>query len=148
MKRIKPEILTQLDDHAKIFKIYCDALNILADIAATTEQHRPANSTIVYVGHFVHEGVRVTGRILGPLRVDGGLLLVTRQIETRQNECHDTQHLIYRLEDFLQTSRDDLRHVESLSKIQALLEKSFTVRERIGSEATNYFSGGKVVKSL
>jgi hypothetical protein len=143
VKRVKPEILAQFDDTGRLFVICRDALSILADIVTTPEKHRPPDSTLVYVGHFVHKRVRITGRILGPLRVDGGLLLVTRQ-----SERHGTQHQICLLEDLLQDSCDNFEHIEFASKLQALTEKALGVRQRIGSEATNYFSGGKVVKSL
>ena len=143
MKQINPEILAQLGDTGKLFTICRDALNILADIITTTDQHRPLNSTVVYVGHFVHNGIRITGRILGPLRTDGGLVLITRQDE------HDgTKHQIFRLDDILQEPRDSLEHGEFLSKLRVLMEKAFGMRDHIASEATNYFAGGKVVKSI
>jgi hypothetical protein len=143
VKRIKLEALAQLDDTDNFFTVYRDALTILTDIVTTTEQHRPLNSTAVHVGHFVHQGIRITGRILGPLRTDGGLFLVTRQ-----GPDDNTRHQICRLDSLFQDSRDDLEHREFLTKLQVLIEKAVCARDGARTEATNYFSGGKVVKSI
>jgi hypothetical protein len=66
-------------DFRKRYRICRTAINILADLVAVDVLKRRPTSVVVYVGHYTSGGIRITARILGPTRIDGGLILLTQK---------------------------------------------------------------------
>jgi hypothetical protein len=121
------------------------AVSVLADIVVIDALKRPLSSTLVYVGRIVHNGVRITARILGPTRIDGGVILLT-QI----TKGHCSSHQAYLLDDLYREMELNRRRTGCESELCELIEKAVARRSRILSTTTNYFSGitGKVMEIL
>lgn len=130
---------------ASDFRICNAAVGILADIITLPEQHRPSTSVLMQGGSFTHDKTRVTVRILGPTRIDGGLMLFTT---TARNK--DPEHEVYVLEDFYAKVCSDRSHSEYIQRMQLLIQRAIRKRDRVLVGTTNYFSGvtGKVVGIL
>jgi hypothetical protein len=127
----------------KGYRVCSTAMSILADIATVDIPKGEPSSTLVRVGHFSHGGIRITARILGPMRVDGGLLLLT---QTAKGEC--PSHRVYFLNDVYNDLSFELGNTEYASDLDELIGKAMMKRDRMLKGTTNYFSGGKVVKIL
>ena len=130
-------------DLCKGYRVCSTAMNILADIATVDVPKGGPSSTLVRVGHFSHGGTRITARILGPMRVDGGLLLLT---QTAKGEC--PSHRVYLLDDIYRDLGFNCGRTEYDSDLGVLIGKAIAKRDRILNGTTNYFSGGRVVKIL
>jgi hypothetical protein len=137
--------LTSDCDLRKSYKLCSTAMNILADIIVGDFSKGRPNPTLVRVGHVSERGIRTTAWILGPMRVDGGLLLLT---QTAKGDC--LSHRVCLLDDVYDELDFNRGGAERASALWALIEKAIRKRDRILSGTTNYFSGttGKVVKIL
>src|SRR5258708_35374361 len=125
-------------------RVYSHAMGIVADNIPTKVSKLPLTSMLVFVGHSIHKGVRITARLLGPTRIDGGLLLLTEVAEGR-----DPSHRAYLLDDLQHELRTSSRYCEHAHEL-ALINRAIARRNQILSTTTNYFSGitGKVWKIL
>jgi hypothetical protein len=134
-----------LADSARGLRICNAVVTILADIIALPEQHRPSTSVLMAVGSFTHDKTRVTVRILGPTRIDGGLVLFTKTARGKNPE-----HEVYVLNDFYTKMCSDRSLSEYAQRMEVLIQKAIRKRDRVLIGTTNYFSGitGKVVEIL
>jgi hypothetical protein len=120
-------------------------MGILADIVTVDLAKGRPSSTLVRVGHFRHGRMRITARILGPMRVDGGLLLLT---QTAKGE--PSRHRVYFVDELYQELGFNLSDTDYASNLYELIGKAIRKRDRMLEGTTNYFSGitGRVVKIL
>jgi hypothetical protein len=132
-------------DFRKRYRVCRAAINILADLVAVDVLKRRPTSVLVYVGHYNRGGIRITARILGPTRIDGGLMLLTQKAKSGHS-----RHRIYLLDDLYCKPELNGRRTECTNELWALIIKAVAKRSQILSETTNYFSGatGKVIKIL
>lgn len=132
-------------DLRKRYRVCSTAMSILADIVTVDFPKGRPSSTLIRVGHFSNGGIRITARILGPMRVDGGLLLLT---QTAKGER--PSHRVYLLNDVYRDLGFNCGRTEYDSDLGTLIGKAIAKRDRILNGTTNYFSGttGRVVKIL
>lgn len=124
----------------------CDAaVSVLADIVAIDALRRSPSSTLVHVGSVIHKGVRITARILGPTRIDGGVILLTQSTKRSR-----PSHRVYLLDDLYGVMELNRRRTGCTSDLWELVLKAIARRSRILSTTTNYFCGitGKVIEIL
>jgi hypothetical protein len=126
------------------YKVCRAAVDVLADLAVVDALKRPASSTLVRVGKAIYKGVRITAHLLGPTRIDGGIVLLT---QSKGGEC---SHRVYLLDDLCQENGSSCHHTGCKSELGELIEKAVAKRSQLLSGTTNYFSGitGKVIKIL
>lgn len=120
-------------------------MSILADMVTVDFPKGRPSSTLAPVGHFRHGRMRITARILGPMRVDGGLLLLT---QTAKEE--PSRHRVYFVDELYQELGFNLSDTDYTRNLYELIEKAIRKRDRMLDGTTNYFSGitGRVVKIL
>jgi hypothetical protein len=124
-----------------VHKAYSGALDVLASIVAS---NRTESRDMVYVGQIIHDSARIKGYILGPTRVDGGIILLAR---TRG--FSNTQYFAYFLDDLF-NALESCRRCGQSTDLWKLILKAVAKRSQILRGTTNYFSGitGKVIKIL
>ena len=120
-------------------------MNILADMVTVDFPKGRSSSTLVHVGHFRHRRMRITARILGPMRVDGGLLLLTQKAKGERSS-----HRVYFVDELYQELLFNLSDTAYANNLYDLIGKAIRKRDRLLDGTTNYFSGitGRVVKIL
>ena len=122
----------------------CNAvMSILADIATLESDKLPLTSTVIYVGRFCHRRSRISLRLLGPTRLDGGLVMLTH--EQRNNA---PRHEAFVLDDLYSETTKHCTCAEYASNLDGLVTKAVRRRNRALKGTTNYFAGGRVVKIL
>ncbi len=120
-------------------------MSVLADIVTTARPYSGQNLDLVYVGRFTLGDVRVSLRMLGLLRAEGDLVLLTRRVGRQ-----DASHEIHRFDELCHDVWSNAPRTEYNDKLSALLRKAALKRTRILSTTTNIFSGvtGRVVKII
>jgi hypothetical protein len=134
--------------HPNVLETYkaCKAaVSVLADILVIDAPKRPLSSTLVFVGRIVHNGARITARILGPTRIDGGIILLTQITKDRRSS-----HQVYLLDDLYREMELNRCRTGCRSELWELVVKAVARRSQILRTTTNYFSGitGKVIEIL
>lgn len=143
-KQTKAAIFADVDYLRRLYKVCRAAVDVLADIVLVDALKRPASSTLVRIGKVTYRGVGITAYLLGPTRIDGGIVLLT------QSKGGRFSRRIYLLDDVFQKTGSSRRHTGCTSELRKLMEKAVAKRSQILSGTTNYFSGitGKVIKIL
>lgn len=132
---------TYPDDRCGCHEAGIAALNVMAEIVIAS---RLRSSDMVYVGQIIHNQIRTKAYILGPMRVDGGIVLLTQMIEIKRRKTRSSAYFL----DDLYGELELKRRCGRLSELCGLIEKAIDKRDRILRGTTNYFSGGKVVEIL
>ena len=141
VKPIKTPECMDGHDCCRCYEACNAALNVVAGIVTTG---RLRSLDMLYVGQIIHNKISTKAYILGPLRVDGGIVLFT---QTRKIERGKIRSFAYFLDDFYRELELSRRCGRS-SELWGLIEKAIIKRERSLRGTTNYFSGGVVVKIL
>src|SRR5215831_8738258 len=106
-------------DLCKCYRVCSTAMGILADIVTVDLAKRRSSSTLVRFGHFRHGRMRVTAQMLGPMRVDGGLLLLT---QTAKGE--PSRHRVYFVDELYQELDFNVSDTDYASNLYELIEKA------------------------